>query len=87
MQPKRNNMKVRDFIKFAQQTAAKENEEERDKTIMDAEIMVDCLEGDRFGASIGYNQKNNVVAFILHRGSRKWIEMGIEHPVKLTTEK
>lgn len=79
-------MKVCDFIKFAQQTEAKEKEEGRDKTIMDAEIMVDCLEGDRFGAFVGYNQKNNVVSLILHRGSRKWIEMGIEHPVKLTCD-
>ena len=79
-------MKVRDFINFAQQMDAKEKEEERDKTIMDAEIMVDCLDGDRFGASMAYNQKNNVVAFRLHSGSKKWIEIGIKHPVRLTSD-
>ena len=74
-------------MEVAKEIEATETEEERDKTILDAEILIDCLEGDIFGVtSMDYNQKNYVVKLKLHKGDKKWIEIGFKHPIKLSSE-
>ena len=78
-------MTVREFVKLAQEIDAEEIKEGRDKTILDATIMIDCLEGDKFTVSnVNYDKKSNVLSLALHNGDRKWIEMGMKHPVMLT---
>ena len=78
-------MKLRELLKVAQEIEATETE--RDKTILDAEILLDCLDGDVFAvSSMDYNQKNCAVKLKLHKGDKKWIEIGIKHPIKLSAE-
>ena len=57
---------------------------ENNKNILDANIFIDCLDGDKFMANnIEYDEKNNSLVFKIHRGDRIWIETGYKHPIKI----
>ena len=59
-------MTLRDLVK--------ENEK-----VLDSNIFVDCLEGDKFLVSnIEFNEQNNSLTLKLHKGDRKWIKIS-EH--------
>ena len=50
---------------------------ENNKNILDANIFIDCLDGDKFMANnIEYDEKNNSLIFKIHRGDKIWIETG-----------
>lgn len=62
-------MKLRDLVKKLKPT----------DNILDADIFVDCLEGDKFLVSnMEFNKQNNSLTMKLHKGDRKWIKIS-EH--------
>ena len=78
-------MTFKEFVNLANKISKQEIEDKKTKNILDAELMIDTLEGDIFTiTSIDYSQKNNVVKLKLHKGDKTWIKIGIKHPVKIT---
>lgn len=68
-------MTLRDFMKTADEAVVKEML----FNILDADIFVDCLEGDKFLVSnIEFNKQSNSLTMKLHKGDRRWIKIS-EH--------
>lgn len=68
-------MTLRELIKGA---------EDQGKSILDAQVFVDCLEGDKFAvSSVSYNKSHNSLVFKLHKGDRGWMNIAYKHQIKM----
>ena len=68
-------MTLRDLVQFNETVLSLDNI----LNILDADIFVDCLEGDKFLVSnIEFNKQNNSLTLKLHKGDRRWIKIS-EH--------
>ena len=57
--------------------------EDQGKSILDAQVFVDCLEGDKFAvSSVSYDKGHNSLVFKLHKGDRRWIGIAYKHPIR-----
>jgi hypothetical protein len=66
-------MTLRDFIKKSDESILDSDV----FSILDADIFIDCLEGDKFLVS-DIEFKGNSLTMKLHKGSRQWIKIS-EH--------
>jgi hypothetical protein len=57
--------------------------EDQGKSILDAQVFIDCLEGDKFAvSSVSYDNNHNSLTLKLHKGDRGWIGITYKHPIK-----